>query len=407
MKIVQVNATYNAGSTGTIMSDIHKLLLKNGFESYVAYSTTDVDENDIVNGYKIGGVFGKKVHALLSRIGGRQGYFSRYSTKKLISFIKSVKPDIVHLHNLHSNYINLNMLLEYLGENDIRTVITLHDCWFFTGGCFCYSSSDCFRWLESCGNCPRRYIETPAYLYDASAKILKDRKRYLGAIKNLDVVGVSNWVTSEAKRSILSDKNVLRIYNGIDVGFFKPILSDLRDRMKINDKFIILGFANKWLKSINRSLLEKLCSFLKDDMVFLLVGGEKPKGLVNSDKIITLPFINSREEMREVYSSCDVFANCTREDTFSLVNAESQACGTPVVTFSNTGAKETVSGEYGIKVKTGDINGFLSGIETVYKNGKQAYSAGCVDFVKNNFDKQQNYLEYLKLYIGGDNDENK
>ena len=109
MKVLQINATFGNGSTGKIVQDIHKMLLSNGIESYVAYSVSDVSQRDVVNGYKIGCTIEKKAHALLCRISGKQAYYSYFSTTVLLKQIKNINPDVVHLHNLHSNYINLNM----------------------------------------------------------------------------------------------------------------------------------------------------------------------------------------------------------------------------------------------------------------------------------------------------------
>ena len=176
MKVMQINAVYGVGSTGVIVKDLHELCLQNGIESYVSYSTTNQKSEDIKNGYIIGGTLGKKIHAFLSRLGGKQAYFSSFATKKFIKHIKRIKPDIVHLHNLHSNYINMNMLLDYLGKSNTETIITLHDCWFYTGGCFHYTAAGCGKWLEGCGNCPKKMQDTPAILKDNSAKILSDRK---------------------------------------------------------------------------------------------------------------------------------------------------------------------------------------------------------------------------------------
>ena len=81
MKVMQINAVYGVGSTGVIVEDIHNVSLKNGIYSYVSYSTTNKNPEDIKNGYIIGGTLGKKIHAVLSRIGGKQAYFSSFATK--------------------------------------------------------------------------------------------------------------------------------------------------------------------------------------------------------------------------------------------------------------------------------------------------------------------------------------
>lgn len=399
MKVMQINAVYATGSTGYIVSDIHTLLIENGIDSYVVYSTSPLAKNEIINGYQIGGIIGKKIHALLGRINGKQAYFSKITTWNLLKYIEKIEPDIVHLHNLHSNFIHLNMLLDYLAKNKIRTIITLHDCWFYTGGCFHYASARCDRWLEECGHCPKKKKDTSALLFDVSKKILKDRKKYLGRINDLTIVGVSEWISHEAQKSFLGGKKIVTIHNGIDTDYFKPSYSDFRTRNGIsNDKFVILGVANKWLLPINQELLTALVDFLDEDMVFVLIGCTEKQRKMLPEKIKAFPFISDRNELRDIYSSCDVFANCTWEESLSLVNVEAQACGTPVVTYSDTGVYETVDAMSGFKVRNGDIKGFLDAINTVKNKKKRSYSKKCREYAFKEFNKRNNYIKYLELY---------
>lgn len=402
MRILQVNAVLGNGSTGVIVSDIHSLAVSKGIDSFVAFSNTNISDDKIVNGIRIGNILGKKIHALLSRFNGKQAYFSSLATRKLIKQIRKIKPDAVHLHNLHSNYINLNLLLKYLGDSNTRTIITLHDCWFYTGGCFHYTSVNCDKWLTGCGQCPKKMQDTPAYFFDCSSKILKDRKKYFGRIKDLTVVGVSEWISEEAGKTFLGSKRILTVYNGIDTDFYKPTASNFRDKYNLNNKFVLLGIANKWLKSINSELLRTVSEYLKPDMAFVMIGCSKENMTQLPSNIIGLPFINDREMMRDIYSACDVFVNCTREESFSLVNVEAQSCGTPTVTYANTGAKETVDNMNSFGVESGNIIRFVECIEQIYISGKKKYSSGCRSFVLKKFDKSLNYMKYIDLYKSDD-----
>ncbi len=397
MKILQINAVYGVGSTGVIVQDIHKTCLSRGIDSYVAYSTSPLGADKITNGYEIGKPFGKKLHALLSRICGKQAYFSKYSTKKLINYIDYLNPDIVHLHNLHSNYVNLNRLLEFLAKKNIKTVITLHDCWFYTGGCFHYTSVNCSAWRESCGNCPKRFGDTPAYLSDRSAEILSNRREYFGKIKNLSVVGVSEWITKECEKSVVSAKRYETVYNGIDTEFFKPVTSDIRKTLGLENKFVILTMANKWLLPVNSETLKRFSEGIGDDSVILMVGADKATESLPSN-VIPYGYIRDRQILREVYSAADVFVNCTREESLSLVNVEAQSCGTPVVTYRNTGAQETVDGECGFSVETGNADALHEAVLSIKQDGKEKYSKKCREFVMNRFDKEKNYNKLLELY---------
>lgn len=398
MKVMQINAVYGIGSTGVIVEDLHNLALQNGIDSYVSYSSTNKNADEIKNGYQIGNELSKKIHALLCRIGGKQGYYSFYSTKKLIGHIEYVNPDIVHLHNLHSNYIHINKLLNCLAKKDIKTIITLHDCWFYTGGCFHYTADNCSKWLYSCGDCPKRFKDTPAYLKDNSKKILADRKKYFSDIKNLTVVGVSNWIADEAKKTFFKEENVITIYNGVDTEFFVPTSSDLRKKYGLENKFVILGAANKWLNPINKDTFDFVTANLPEDCVLVIIGCNEEQKRVLTQNVFTLGYISDRDELRKMYSMADVFANCTREESLSLINVEAQACGTPVVTYKNTGAQETVNNECSFSVESGNAEELLNAILKVKNLKKNKLSDSCCNWVKHNFDCYKNYQKYINIY---------
>ena len=113
--------------------------------------------------------------------------------------------------------------------------------------------------------------------------------------------------------------------------FFYPTASDFRKKYDLEDKFVILAPANKWFLDINRETFDYFASHLADDMRMVFFGNGVDKSRL-TDKMVNIGFVSSREEMRDIYSACDVMANSTREESLSLLNVEVQACGTPVVT---------------------------------------------------------------------------
>lgn len=397
MRVLQINAIFKNKSTGRIVEDIHSLALQRGVDSHVAFAMSLTNEEE-PNTYRIGNGLDRKIHAFLCRFGGRQAYFSHCATRKLIRYMERLKPDIVHLHNLHSNYIHLNMLLKYLAKRDIKTIVTLHDCWFYTGGCFHYTYAGCARWLDACGNCPKRKNDTPAYLYDASKKILKDRRKYFSKIPNLAMVGVSEWMRSEGAKTVFAHNESVTIYNGIDTNFFKPTASDFRMRYGIEDKFVVLGTANKWLAPINREALERVSKELGEDGALVIFGCDRESQKDLPSNVIPIGYTYNLDTLRKLYSMADVFVNCTREESLSLVNIEAQACGTPIVTYRNTGAQETVDNESSFSVETGNIQALLEKILYIKKTGKQTHTEKCRLFVLDRFDRDKNYEKYISLY---------
>lgn len=396
MKILHINAVYGVGSTGVIVEDLVETGKISGVDSYVAYSTGK--EFDSKKGYVIGSVLEKKIHAVLSRLTGKQAYYSKIGTRKLLSYMDKVCPDIVHLHNLHSNYINLNMILNYLAKNNIKTVVTLHDCWFYTGGCFHYTAVGCTRWMEQCGDCPNLKRECISYLKDNTIKILQDRKNFFGQIKNLYLVGVSKWIEEEAKKTVFAGRPSTYIYNGVDTEFFKPVFSDFRKKYCLEGKFLILGMANKFFLDINRETFNVIINNLEEDERLIIVGCNQKQIDSLPEKVIGIPYVFDRTELRIIYSACDVFVNCTREESLSLVNVEAQACGTPVITYASTGVKETVDGYCGFAVKVGEPLEIVKKIREVRKMDYKALSHNCRMWVCDTFEVRKNYQKYIELY---------
>ena len=394
MKIVQINAVYGFGSTGIIVQDLQKICQDNRIECIVAYSQS---KRRVENGYHLGNLLSHKIHALLSRISGKQGYFSICSTLRFLKFLDKYQPDIIHLHNLHGCYINVPMLLRYVAKKSIKVVVTLHDCWFYTGGCSHYTSAGCTKWMNECGNCPKRYDETPALIWDASSKILEDKKSLFGAITNLVAVGVSQWITDEAHRTVFKYAKCLTIHNGIDTKFFHPENSSFKKKLNIKNKQVILAPANKWFLEINRETFEYFSSRLTDNMCMIFIGsGCDEKRL--TDKMINCGHISSREEIRDIYNAADVMVNCTREESLSLLNIEVQACGTPVVTYSNTGVKETVNGQCSYAVENGNAKLLWEQVQIVLNTGKEHYSKECIKWIDANYNRDVNYQKYYNLY---------
>lgn len=396
MKIIEINATYGFASTGSIVMDIEKTARENGHSVGVAYQKAEVKPE---NGIRVGGVLSYKLHAVLSRVAGRQGYASYFATKRLISWLERQKPDIVHLHNLHSNYINIPLLLAFLAKKDIATVLTLHDCWFFTGKCFHFVESHCDKWKKGCGDCPRNKLDIKSLFFDRTARVFKDKKRLFESIPRLSVVGCSDWISDMARQSLLSSKEITRIYNGIDTDLFAPKSTTFRKENNIGEGYVVLGAANKWLLPENLELFDK---FLKtrdsDDLLVLFGADEDYRQLCkNKEGVILLGYINSKEEMANLFASADVFVNPTHADTLPTVNMEAASSGIPVVTYNVCGSPELVkNGVSGYVVEEGDIDGMLTAIRWC-KAGK-IKSADCRDFALANFDKNDNYKRYIELF---------
>ncbi len=133
MKILQISPEGNYGSVGTIAEGIGKVLIESSYISYIAIGNYNLPSKSHI--YKIGNVIDRYLHAIETRIFDRHGLASRTVTHNLIKKIKLISPDLIHIHQLHGYYLNYKILFEYLLRNKLPTVLTLPDCWAFTGHC--------------------------------------------------------------------------------------------------------------------------------------------------------------------------------------------------------------------------------------------------------------------------------
>ena len=211
MKLVQINTTCGAGSTGKICVAVSELLNAAGVENYILYTS---GHSDYIHGKKYMTAPEVKIQALKSRIFGNYGFQSKAATKRLIAELDMIAPDIVHLHNLHSHNVHIGDLFAYLKAKGIKIFWTFHDCWAFTGYCPHFDMIGCDKWKNNgCGICPQKFHYS--WFFDRS-KWLFDKKKELFSDLDLTVITPSQWLADRVKQSFLKDKAVKVINNGID-----------------------------------------------------------------------------------------------------------------------------------------------------------------------------------------------
>lgn len=334
----------------------------------------------------------------MSRLTGRQGYFSYFSTKKLLRRIKKIRPDIVHLRVLHSNCLHIPTLLTFLAKNNIPTVLTLHDCWFFTGHCCYFIDANCNRWTKQCGHCPELHAWNQSWFFDRTRNNLVDKKELFSKINRLAVIGVSDWVTNFIKDSILKNATIVeRIYNWIDIETFKPTKSNIREKLGLESDFIVLGVAQNWgiQKGIDDIIIvaEQLPEYK-----FWLIGNISKNYFPLPANVRIIGTLSSVRDLVEYYSTADVFFNPSTRETFGKVTVEALSCGTPVVAYNLTATPELVRSDCGFIVEQGDYNAVIEALKTVRMKGKEKYSDSCRRFAVSNFSSTKLMSDYLDLY---------
>lgn len=397
MKVLQINSVFGTGSTGRIVKDLNKITIKSGSNSIAVYGRGNrVDKPGI---FRIGNRIDNGVHGIITRIFHRHGFGSKIPTIKLIRFIQKYNPDIIHLHNMHGYYININLFFKYIKKTSNIVVWTFHDCWPFTGHCAHYDYIKCDKWKTKCYKCPQRKIYPASWIVDNSEKNYQDKKLLFNGLTNLTIVTPSNWLANQVKLSFLKEYPVKTIYNGIDISVFCPIKEELKksliNELGISNDFIIITVASLWNERKGLDVFIQLSKQYPNNASFIIVGVSKEQKKKLPSNIIGIVRTNDRNELAALYSLADVFVNPTLEETFGLTNIEALACGTPVITFNTGGSPEAIDDTCGIVVEKGSVEGLIKAIEHIRNN---PFSPEACRKRAMMFDKNDKYAEYIKLY---------
>lgn len=392
MKVVQINLSCSWGSTGKICDSISKLLASQGIENYVFYTYGDNPTSN-QNFIKYSGFLYTKFQALKSRMLGNYGFNSAFVTRRLINQLEKIKPDIVHIHNIHGHDCHFEMLFNYLRLRNIKILYTFHDCWAFTGYCPHFTMANCDHWLTGCGECilRKRY----SWLRDKSSSNCL-RKQLALKNQDLTIITPSRWLGNLAKQSFLKEYPIKVINNGIDLGVFKPTSSEFRIKHGLEEKKIVLGVSFGWSALKGLDVFLEMARRLPAEYQIVLIGTDDSIDHQLPNSILSIHRTHDQYELAEIYSAADVFVNATREDTYPTVNMEAIACGTPVLTFRTGGSPEMLDNTCGAVVECDDVDALEKEIIRICTDRPYSEEA-CLNKAKQ-FDKDERFAEYVELY---------
>ena len=402
-KLFQINTCINH-STGNITQQIGETAIANGWESWIAYSARSTEVPSKSHLIKIGSKFDTYWHAMATRLFDIHGMSSTAATRSLVRKIAEIDPDIVQLHIVHGYYLDIRVLFQYLNSRKKPFVWTFHDCWSMTGHCAHFDSIKCMKWKAGCHDCEIKREYPASKLFDRSKQNYYFKKYIFSKCDNLTIVPVSDWLNGVVKESFLNKIPTRVIKNGIDLSVFEYSKSSLREKLGIGDRFVILGVATGWYEGAGLKRLKeflKLSQFLDDDYVIILIGLESYQTKSLPANVIGLQRTVNQKELAEYYSIADVFINPTYQDSLPTVNMESQACGTPVITYRTGGSPELLTPDTGWIVDRGDIEaivGIIKKYSLTSEEERKFKSTCCINNAIANFNKDDRFKEYIDLY---------
>src|SRR6266480_2339114 len=272
--------------------------------------------------------------------------------------------DVVHLHMV-ADWFDVPRWLETLPPR-IGVVISIHDMWHVTGGCFLYRGCDRYaRQIEPCDPCP--ILKWPANRFLAKAA----HSRKLRAYQNCGarMVANSHWLAEIAGRSPIAKAcgGVEVIPPGIDTTVFKPQDKTLcRKHLDLPEDAFVTVTGGASLTDENKNvpwLLEQLSALPDLDGIIILAFGE---GAVPVPQGLNVRFtggIRERRDLARLLAAADVFVSASLMETYGLTLVEAMACGTPVVAFRVGGIPEAApDGQGAILCEPGDGAAFTEAI---------------------------------------------
>ena len=395
MKLLQINTTLNAGSTGRISEQIGNLAINNGWESYIIHGPRYINKSNLKCIKTINSIQ-EKIHIVKSMLFDAHGLSSVNATKNIINKIKTINPDIIHLHNIHGYFINYKILFEYLQHIKTPIVWTLHDCWSMTGHCAHFDSIGCDKWKKECFECPLINKYPKSLFIDRSKQNYRRKKELFTSVSNLTIVPVSKWLSSIVNESFLNKYPIHVINNGIDTNIFTPQETNLKNKLAISNETILLGVSNAW--SNNKGLKEFIELSKDSQYKVILVGISKELRKTLPSSIICIEKTHNQQELAEYYSLADILINPTYNDTFPTINMESMSCGTPVISYNTGGSPESITSKTGIIVERGNLEKLKIAIEEIKIKGKSFYSNECRKHAVDNFNQYNRFNDYMNLY---------
>lgn len=398
--ILQLNTVTN-NSTGRIMHDIQRDSDSRGYSTLSIVGRRKVYTD--VPCVKYGNPISFWIHVGITTVFDRHGFGSYFYTRKIVDRIRQENPRVIHLHNIHGYWIHIPTLMRYLrDEYKGKIVWTFHDLWPITGHCAYYSAIGCDKWQSECSNCMNRKQYPISLLLDSSKRNYKDKKKFFSSLKNLTIVVPSDWMKSQVEQSFMREYPIKVINNGIDTVVFDynrmsaENLQLVRKQYAIpENKRIILGVASIWDERKGLREFIGISEQVSDQYAIVLVGLNKRQIANLPNGIIGIERTENRDELVALYSLADIFINPSKEESFSLVTVEAQACGAPCIVNDVSAVGDLVNDCNGVVLHAYGIDDYVSAIREIEQNH---YSRSDVRKTAAKYTNEHMLEKYLSLY---------
>ena len=278
--------------------------------------------------------------------------------------------DVVHLHTV-ADWFDVPRWLEML-PHTIGVVISIHDMWHVTGGCFLYRGCDSYATaIQPCDPCP--ILRWPANRFPAKAAHSWKLRAYRDC--GARMVANSRWLAEIAGRSPIAKAcgGLEVIPPGIDTTVFKSQDKALcRKHLDLPEDAFVIVTGGASLTDENKNvpwLLEQLSALPDLDGIIILAFGEGAVPVSSGFDVRFTGGIRERHDLAQLFAAADVFVSASLIETYGLTLVEAMACGIPVVAFRVGGIPEAApDGQAGILCEPSDETEFRAAIEKLRRD---------------------------------------
>ena len=397
MKILQINSSDTGGGAERVAYQIYRELKSiEGIESKFLVRKKFKNDKDIIELKR--SVVDRTVTKLINDNLSLQGKVAIGSCK-FNKVIFDNKFDIVHYHNIHGNYYNINNIKKI--SKNIPVVWTLHDMWSFTGRCA--YSYDCIEWMNECGNCGTELNSFPMMKKDNSSRVLYE-KRNAFLDENIYIVTPSKWLEGLVRKSFMKNMKITTIYNGVDMQVYKyNDKQKMRKKFQLNEEKIYLLLMSADINDERKGfkeIIEKINKIQdKDKFCILTVGRKLQDGIIDSKyDVKQFGYIKDEIYLNEIYSLADIFIMPTRADNFPCTILEAMSSGTPVLTYPVGGIVEQVDEEVGWLIDRNNDELFFNIIKNINKDECMKKGIKARKKIEEHFSIEKCIKNYLELY---------
>lgn len=401
MNVLQINTLDKKGGAAKVAYSLKQELEKRGHTTSMFVGRKYSDDKNIKILNNASSLSNKIRKKLAFYLANDIDLFS-FSSDKILKTEEFKNADIIHCHNLHTNYFNLNILEKISAVKPV--VWTFHDMWPITAHCAHAFDGK----LKNSGffTCPS--LDIPPAIAWHNEKYLENKKAKNYANSNFHIVTPSKWLADKVRQSILKNKSLSVIYNGVDISIFNPLLrSDLNKLrsdlgLPLNRTIILIvakgGTSNPW-KGGNYAK-KAIKAFISDSRAFFVDLGSNISQ--NLDSVKTVGFIGNHQILAKYYSAADMLLYPSIADTCPLVILEAMACGLPVVSFDTGGIPELIEHKTnGYIAKYKDAYDLKSGVEYLLNlpvQETEKMKRYSINKISSGFTIEKMVDQYIELY---------